>query len=204
MQESLAFKNATPLAETLTAIHATPERATRARLCRFCATPLEHTFADLGMSPLSNAYVDPDHLNSGESFYPLHAYVCAACLLVQVEMFETADRIFDNYAYFSSYSDTWVAHARRFVEMTIARFGLTTTSFVVEVASNDGYLLQHFVDKKIPVLGIEPAATVAAAAAAKRVPTLVKFFGRDTARALVAERKQADLDHRKQRRRTRS
>ena len=168
-------------------------RATDGPSCAFCGAPLQHTFADLGMSPLSNAYLEPKQLNSVEQFYPLHAYVCATCLLVQVEAFESADRIFSDYAYFSSYSDTWLAHARRFVDMAVGRFDLTANSFVVEVACNDGYLLQYFVAKRIPVLGIEPAASIAATTSAKNIPTLVKFFGRDTAQALAAEGTQADL-----------
>ena len=167
--------------------------AANAPSCRFCDTPLQHTFADLGMSPLSNAYLTQAQLNRAESFYPLRPYVCDACLLVQVEPFESPDRIFHNYAYFSSYAESWLTHARDFVEMAIARFGLDQDSFAVEVASNDGYLLQYLVAKNIPVLGIEPAATVAAAATAKQIPTLVKFFGRDTAHSLAAEGRCADL-----------
>jgi SAM-dependent methyltransferase len=145
------------------------------------------------MAPLSNAYLSDTQLNRAESYYPLHAYVCDSCLLVQVEPVESADRIFHDYAYFSSYSDSWLAHARDFVDMAIGRFGLGSSSFAVEVASNDGYLLQYLVARGIPVLGVEPAVTVAAAATARKIPTLVKFFGRDTARSLAMEGKHADL-----------
>jgi SAM-dependent methyltransferase len=119
--------------------------------------------------------------------------VCASCLLVQVEAFESADRIFSDYAYFSSYSDSWLAHARQYADMAVDRFGLTGSSLVVEVASNDGYLLQYFVAKGIPVLGIEPAANIAATTTARNIPTIVRFFGRDTAQALAAQGTQADL-----------
>jgi SAM-dependent methyltransferase len=153
--------------------------------CRFCAAPLELSFADLGMSPPSNAYLKADDLNRMERFYPLHAWVCGKCFLVQLEEFETPEQIFgDDYAYFSSYSDSWLAHARAYVEKMIPRFGLGRSSFVVEIASNDGYLLQYFVERGIPVLGIEPAANCAAAAEKKGVPSLVKFFGSATAQEL--------------------
>jgi 2-polyprenyl-3-methyl-5-hydroxy-6-metoxy-1,4-benzoquinol methylase len=179
--------------DSFPATHVTSNSAAGGPFCRFCEAPLQHTFADLWMSPLSNAYVTREQLNSSETFYPLHVYVCASCFLVQVEVFESPDRIFHDYAYFSSYSDTWLAHARGFVDMAVGRFGLTSKSFVVEVASNDGYLLQYMVAKDIPVLGIEPAASVATAATAKSIPTLVKFFGRETARAVAAQGTQADL-----------
>jgi SAM-dependent methyltransferase len=181
------------MAEPFAAIQPNPASAPAAPSCRFCAAPLRHTFADLGMSPLSNAYLTRAQLNSPEPFYPLHPQVCAACLLVQVEPYESAERIFENYAYFSSYSDSWVAHARDFVDMATLEFGLSPDSYVVEIASNDGYLLQHFVARGIPVLGIEPAASVAAAAEAKNIPTLLKFFGRETACSLAKEGKYADL-----------
>jgi len=164
------------------------------RLCRFCRTPLSRTFADLGVSPVANAFLSPPQLNKMEPFYPLHAYVCEACLLVQLEDFETPEHIFnDQYAYFSSYSDSWLDHARRYTELIAARLGLNVNSFVVEIASNDGYLLQYFVKKGIPVLGIEPSGNVASAAKAKGVDTLVEFFTAASAQELVAKRRNADL-----------
>jgi len=162
--------------------------------CRFCGSPLEHTFADLGMSPVSNAFLKPDQLNLKEPFYPLHAYVCTKCLLVQLEQFESPDAIFnDEYAYFSSFSDSWLKHAKEYAIEMVNRFGFDQSSFVVEIASNDGYLLQYFVEKKIPVLGVEPSANVAEAARKKGVDTLVRFFGMDTAKELVAKGRRADL-----------
>jgi 2-polyprenyl-3-methyl-5-hydroxy-6-metoxy-1,4-benzoquinol methylase len=161
--------------------------------CRFCAAPLRHTFVDLGMSPLCESYVPAERVNAMEPFYPLHAKVCESCLLVQLEAFVSADQIFTEYAYFSSYSDSWVEHARGYVEMAIERFGLGPDSLVMEVASNDGYLLRHVVERGIPALGIEPAANVAKVAQELGIETLVRFFGRETARDLVAEGKRADL-----------
>ena len=161
------------------------------RDCRYCKATLSVSFADLGMTPLSNAYLKPEELERMEPFYPLHAWVCGKCFLVQLEQFETPDRIFsDDYAYFSSYSDLWLDHARRYVEMMAARF---PSSFVMEIASNDGYLLQYFAQRGVPVLGVEPAANVAAAAEKKGVKTLVKFFGTATAGELVAQGKRPDL-----------
>jgi hypothetical protein len=161
--------------------------------CRFCGSVLQHTFADLGMSPLANAYVEPYQLNQMEPFYPLHAYVCENCFLVQLEAFESPENIFGDYAYFSSYSDTFLRHCKAYTDMIVARFGLDGRSQVVEVASNDGYLLQYFIEKEIPVLGIEPAANVAEVAVQKGIPTLVKFFGRETARELVSDGRCANL-----------
>jgi 2-polyprenyl-3-methyl-5-hydroxy-6-metoxy-1,4-benzoquinol methylase len=162
--------------------------------CRFCHAPLEHTFADLGMSPISNAFLKATQLNLKEPFYPLHAYVCGTCLLVQLEEFESPEAIFnDDYAYFSSFSDTWLKHARDYVDEMVERFGYSGSSLVVEIASNDGYLLQYFVARNIPVLGVEPAANVAEAARKKGVDTLVKFFGVKTAKELAAARGKADL-----------
>ena len=162
--------------------------------CRFCGTPLEHTFADLGMSPVSNAFLKREQLNLKESFYPLHAYVCSGCLLVQLEQFESPEAIFnDEYAYFSSFSDSWLKHAKEYADEMVRRFGFDQSSFVVEIASNDGYLLQYFVGKQIPVLGVEPSANVAEAARKKGVDTLVKFFGVKTAKQLVAKGRKADL-----------
>ena len=161
--------------------------------CRFCGGALESTFVDLGMSPLCESFLSADQLSQMEPFYPLRVTVCEKCFLVQLPAFVTPEHIFTEYAYFSSYSDSWLAHAKRYTDQMTQQFGLGAKSLVVELASNDGYLLQYFVEKKIPVLGVEPAANVAAVAVKKGVPTLVKFFGRETARQLVAEGKQADL-----------
>jgi len=160
--------------------------------CRFCQSPLEHTFADLGMSPLANSYVAPEKANGMEPFFPLHALVCDTCKLVQLEEFESPEGIFSDYAYFSSYSSSWLEHAQRYVADMTERFGLGSGSRVVEIASNDGYLLQYFVERGIPVLGVEPAANVAAVAVEKGVPSLVEFFGVATA-GMVAADGQADL-----------
>ena len=145
------------------------------------------------MSPLCESYLTADQLNSMEPYYPLHVYVCHRCFLVQVQEYVSPDSIFREYAYFSSYSDSWLAHANAYVEMITARLGLTAASRVVEIGSNDGYLLQYFVARGIPVLGVEPARNVAAAATAKGVPTIAKMFGRQTAGELVASGHQADL-----------
>ena len=145
------------------------------------------------MSPLCESYISQEKLNHMEPFYPLHVYVCDRCFLVQIDDYVSPEEIFTEYAYFSSYADSWVEHMRRYADMITDRLGLGTGSLVVEVGSNDGYLLQHFVDKGIPVLGIEPAANVARVAVEKGIPTLVKFFGVRTARELVAEGRQADL-----------
>ena len=133
--------------------------------CRFCNTPLRHLFLSLGASPLSNSYLTGDDLHRMEPYYPLDVYVCENCLLVQLEEFEKAKDIFHaGYAYFSSYSDSWLKHCEHYVEMVVKRFGLNENKFVVEIASNDGYLLQYFKRHNIPVLGIEPAANTAHAA----------------------------------------
>lgn len=161
--------------------------------CRFCGTKLTHTFADLGHTPLANSYVAPDTALTEDPSYPLHARVCGDCLLVQVEDVVPAEDIFSDYAYFSSYAQSWVEHARKYADMAIARFDLTAESSVVEVASNDGYLLQHFANQNIPVLGIEPAANVAEAAEVRGVPTRTAFFGADLARSLRNEGIHADL-----------
>jgi SAM-dependent methyltransferase len=160
--------------------------------CRFCSAPLEHVFADLGMSPLANSYLTPEQANGMEPFYPLRALVCASCHLVQLEEYETPQHIFGDYAYFSSYSTSWLEHSRRYVEHMVERFGLDHSSHVVELASNDGYLLQYFHERGVPVLGIEPAANVAKVALQKGIPTLVEFFGVETAESLAAE-SHADL-----------
>jgi len=161
--------------------------------CRFCKSAIYQSLADLGMSPFSNAYLKIEQLQQMERFYPLHAWVCGSCFLVQLDQFETPEHIFSDYAYFSSYSDSWLKHAAGYAEAMVERFGLNSVSHVVEVASNDGYLLQNFVKWGIPALGIEPAANVAVVAESKGVPTLVKFFGTETAATLVALGKQADL-----------
>ncbi len=161
--------------------------------CRFDGNSLKHTFVDLGVSPLANSNVAAAQLNCVEKFYPLHAYICEECLLVQLEQFETPDHIFGDYAYFSSYADGWLRHARKYTDLMVAEFDTKAPSQVIEIASNDGYLLQYFKEKGIPVLGIEPAANVAAVAEAKGIPTLVKFFGVQTAKELVADGLQADL-----------
>jgi len=161
--------------------------------CRFCKTELTHSFCDLGMSPLSNAYLNAEELQSMERFYPLHAYVCENCWLVQLPEFESPTTIFKNYPYFSSYSDSWLAHAKRYTKTMIRRFSLNKKTQVVEIASNDGYLLQYFLKENISVLGIEPAANVAKVAQDKGISTLTKFFGVATAEALAAENTYADL-----------
>ena len=161
--------------------------------CRFCGVGLRHTFVDLGMSPLCESYVNVEQLNHMEPFYPLHVYVCDKCFLVQLLEYVSPEQIFSDYAYFSSYSDSWLQHANAYTEMAIARFGLNSNSQVVEIASNDGYLLQYFLQRHIPVLGIEPAANVAAVAQQNGIPSVVRFFGEKTARELLSEQKQADL-----------
>ena len=162
--------------------------------CRFCASPLEVTFCDLGMSPLSNSFLKPEQLSRHEPFYPLHVWVCSNCFLVQLEEFEPPEHIFsDEYAYFSSYSDTWLEHCRRYVEDMSRRFALGAKHLVVEIASNDGYLLQYFVQRGVPVLGIEPAANCARVAEQKGVRTRVAFFGTRLAEELAREGQRADL-----------
>jgi SAM-dependent methyltransferase len=161
--------------------------------CRFCGTKLRHIFVDLGMSPLCQTHISPEQLNHMEPFYPLRAYVCHECFLVQLDEYVAPGDIFSDYAYFSSYSDSWVEHARLYAEKMIQRFGLGIESRVVEIASNDGYLLQHFVRNGIPVLGVEPAANVAKVAREKGIPTTVRFFGRETAADIAHETGQADL-----------
>lgn len=162
-------------------------------ICRFCSAVLRQSFADLGATPLANSYLDPARAQEPEPVYPLHARVCTQCRLVQVDALAIPEEVFGNYAYFSSYSASWVEHARRYADAAISRWSLSPASRVIEVASNDGYLLQHFIAAGIPVLGIEPAANVAEAARAKGVPTEVAFMGRQTAQRLVAEGVLADL-----------
>jgi 2-polyprenyl-3-methyl-5-hydroxy-6-metoxy-1,4-benzoquinol methylase len=162
--------------------------------CRFCGAELHAVVADLGMSPPSNAFVDPDREAEGEQFFPLRVYVCERCWLVQLEQFQSPTEIFsDEYAYFSSYSSTWLAHVDAFAAAAIPRFGLGGESLVVEVASNDGYLLKRFRDRGIPVLGLEPAANVAHAAIADGVPTVVEFLTAESGRALCARGQAGDL-----------
>ncbi len=161
--------------------------------CRFCRTPLRQTLVDLGMSPLCESYVSASGLDKVEPFYPLHVRVCDECFLVQVGDYVSSDYIFTEYAYFSSFSDTWLKHAADYVDMIVNRFNLGKASLAVELASNDGYLLQNFVKQGIPALGVEPAVNVAKVAVEKGVPTLVKFFGCETARTMVAAGQMADL-----------
>ena len=160
--------------------------------CRFCGASVEGVFADLGTSPLANSFLAPERVNAMEPFYPLRALVCGECFLVQLEQFETPEAIFSEYAYFSSYSSSWLEHSRSYAEEMIERLQLGGDSHVVEIASNDGYLLQFFHERQIPVLGIEPAANVAKVALQKGIPTLVEFFGVQTASSL-AEASAADL-----------
>jgi len=169
------------------------QRPPIAAACRFCGAKLEHTFVDLGTSPLVQSFLTAEQLNQMEPFYPLQVFVCGNCFLVQLQEFVAPENIFNDYLYFASYSDSWLAHAKRYTDEMVQRFPINGTSLVVEIASNDGYLLQYFVDKKVPVLGIEPAANVAAVAVQKGIPSLVKFFSSQTARELVAEGKRADL-----------
>jgi len=161
--------------------------------CRLCGAPLATTFVNLGMSPLCESFLSAGELDKMEPYFPLHALVCDECFLVQLREYVQPANIFSEYAYFSSYSTSWVEHARRYCEMAVARFGLGPTSQVFEIASNDGYLLQHFLPLGVPVIGIEPAANVAEAARHKNVPTLVEFFGLALARHLTSQGQRADL-----------
>jgi SAM-dependent methyltransferase len=164
-----------------------------AALCRLCGAELTRTFVDLGMSPPCESYLDATQLDSGETFYPLHVRICSSCLLVQLPAYLSGEEIFSHYAYFSSYSDSWVAHAKRFVDGAVDRLSLGPDSFVVEVASNDGYLLQHVVARGIRCLGIEPAANVAEAAVDKGVPTEVMFLGEESGAKIASVHGSADL-----------
>jgi SAM-dependent methyltransferase len=161
--------------------------------CRFCKTELKTSVVDLGMSPLANAYIKPERKRGLEYFFPLHAFICEKCFLVQVEEFETPQAIFSDYAYFSSYSKTWLEHCQNYTDLMVEKFEFNPKSLVIEIASNDGYLLQYFKEKNIPVLGIEPAENVAKVAEQKGIPTVVKFFGVQTAQALIEQGKKADL-----------
>jgi SAM-dependent methyltransferase len=162
-------------------------------VCRLCANPLRDVVVDLGASPLSNSYISPDNLMSMEPYFPLKAYFCKQCGLVQLEEFASPEDIFSQYDYFSSFSETWLRHARQYVEHMTERFSLNKNSQVVEIASNDGYLLQYFIERGIPSLGIEPAGNVAEAARAKGVPTENLFFGLETAKALKKRGFAADV-----------
>ena len=162
-------------------------------VCRFCQASLRHTFVDLGMSPLCESYLTSNLLNCVESFYPLHVKVCEKCYLVQLEEYVSPERIFSEYAYFSSYSESWLRHAANYVEMVCQRLALGANSLCVELASNDGYLLQYLVKKGIPVIGVEPAVNVAKVAERKGVPTVVRFFGMRTAQEMVERGQRADL-----------
>jgi 2-polyprenyl-3-methyl-5-hydroxy-6-metoxy-1,4-benzoquinol methylase len=178
---------------TATLLPDTKQPSVATKPCRFCGANLQQTFVDLGMSPLCESYPGTGDLNHGETYYPLHVYVCGQCFLVQLDQYESAENIFSDYAYFSSFSDSWLKHCENYCNKMIGRFGLDERNFVVEVASNDGYLLQYFVRQNVPVLGIEPAGNVAKVAAEKGVPTLVRFFGVELAEELVAEDRGADL-----------
>jgi len=175
-----------PATQILSSAHIDPK-------CRFCGQGLRHVFVDLGLSPLANSYLSAEDLNQEERRYPLRVYVCGDCLLVQLEAWETPENIFGDYAYFSSYSDSWLRHAENYVAEMVRRFRIGPAQQVVEVASNDGYLLQYFRERGVPVLGIEPARNVAEAARAKGIPTQSVFFGEETARDLRSQGIVADL-----------
>jgi SAM-dependent methyltransferase len=161
--------------------------------CRLCAAPLTRTFVDLGASPPCESYLAADQLDAPETFYPLHVRTCSSCLLVQLPEYMPPNDIFSDYAYFSSYSDSWVAHAGAYVDKMIGQLGLGPTSYVIEVASNDGYLLQHLVARGVPVLGIEPAANVAEVARSRGVPTEVAFLGTSEGGRIARQHRPADL-----------
>ncbi|KAM3114384.1 methyltransferase domain-containing protein [Phormidesmis sp. 146-33] len=161
--------------------------------CRFCGSPLHHTFVDLGMSPLCQTHITPEELNHMEPFYPLHTYVCDNCFLVQLQEFVSPQDIFTEYAYFSSYVDALLKNASDYADLMVDRFHLTPDSQVIEIASNDGYLLQYFLKKGIPVLGVEPAVNVSQVAIDKGIPVVNRFFGKQTAIDLADERGKADL-----------
>ena len=162
-------------------------------ICRFCSTTLKYTLIDLGVSPLANSYLREEQIKEMEPFYPLQVLVCDNCYLVQLPVFESPESIFGDYAYFSSFSESWLKHAKKYTDMMIARFNFNSYSHIIEIASNDGYLLQYFREKGIPVLGIEPAKNVAKAAQDAGISTLTKFFGADTAKELKNEGIAADL-----------
>ncbi|HXT89548.1 MAG TPA: class I SAM-dependent methyltransferase [Trebonia sp.] len=161
--------------------------------CRLCGAELTRTFVDLGMSPLCESYIPEEALDEAESFYPLHVRLCEACLLVQLPAYVSGESIFSDYAYFSSYSDSWVAHAKRYADAMTERLKLNPESLVTEVASNDGYLLQHFQAAGVPVLGVEPAANVAEAARARGIRTEVRFLGAESGLQIAQRYGRADL-----------
>lgn len=162
--------------------------------CRFCKQELKHVFIDLVNSPASNSYLSPEALNEPEVYYPLKVFICHQCFLVQIDEYKKSDAIFNSeYAYFSSYSTSWLAHAKRYTEAMIERFGFSSGSRVIEIASNDGYLLQYFKEKGVPVLGIEPTANTAKVAIGKGIETVVEFFGTALAQKLADQQIQADL-----------
>ncbi|WP_254012992.1 class I SAM-dependent methyltransferase [Limnofasciculus baicalensis] len=163
--------------------------------CRFCNNLIQHNFADLGMLPITNDYLSQDELNQSEKFYPIRVNVCEKCFLVQLEDIESREYLFSdgNYSYFSSYSDSWLKHVKAYSDMIVEKLELNQNSQILEIASNDGYLLQYFQEKQIPVLGVEPAGNVAKVAEEKGIPVIVKFFGVETAKEIVAQGKQADL-----------
>jgi len=178
---------------TVTGTAVPSENARRVPFCRFCNAPLQKTFVDLGMSPLCESYIASDGINQMEPFFPLHVFVCESCWLVQLDEYVAPEHIFTEYAYFSSYSDSWVEHARRYVDSITPRLGLGANHLVMEVASNDGYLLQHLVARNIPVLGIEPAANIARVAIDNGIRTTIRFLGIESARSITEEFGQADL-----------
>ena len=161
--------------------------------CRFCGSQLDHTFVDLGMSPLCESYVSPEALNKKENYYPLHPKVCHKCFLVQIPEFVSTEEIFTEYAYYSSFSDSWLKHCETYVDMIVERLNLGKQSHVVELASNDGYLLQYFLKHEIPILGVEPAKNIAETAIEKGIPTIVDFFGVKMAEQMRSDGKTADL-----------
>ncbi|HEY9113976.1 MAG TPA: class I SAM-dependent methyltransferase, partial [Bacteroidales bacterium] len=164
------------------------------RKCSFCKTPLKHTFIDLGMQPLCEDLLSAEETSQMEPHYPLHVFTCEKCFLVQVEELVAPSEIYKDYVYFSSYSDSWLAHAKKYTGLMVEKFKLGKNSFVAEIASNDGYLLQYFTEKNIPVLGIEPAANVAEVAIKKRnIPSEIVFFGVETAKKLKQKYGQPDL-----------
>jgi hypothetical protein len=178
---------------TMDQLAVTPKSSVPGASCRFCGSALRHTFTDLGMSPLCESFLSADQLNRMEAFYPLHVFVCEHCFLVQLQEYVSPELIFTEYAYFSSYSDSWLAHAKSYTELMVKRFQLGRDSLAVELASNDGYLLQYFVEQGVPVLGVEPAANVARKAIEKGIPTLVRFFDQLMAAEMVRDGTRADL-----------
>ncbi|MEM6632787.1 MAG: class I SAM-dependent methyltransferase [Bacteroidota bacterium] len=179
--------------QNLNTLAVNPSPTAKESKCRFCATPLTHTFVNLGMSPICNDMVKAENLQSMEPFYPLHTYVCESCFLVQLDEFVSPENIFDDYTYFSSYSSSWLEHCKKYVGKMISERGINSDGFVVELASNDGYLLQYFKEQGIPHLGIEPAKNVAEHAIAQGIQTEIRFFGIETAVHVSESYGQADL-----------